>query len=274
MSLCDWLSIPCEAGPSDILAAPVGDVGLGVDAGAGAVAPTPRHAALLDVLQRGCIVVGGTATLTTLKTACGQVVAGTSSLPLHAIRTAAAMHSMLRWFASTQVRNVATLAGNIATASPISDMNPLLVAAGAFLVAAEASDDSVHAPSLRLISLSLLFKSYRVTHLHPRDVIVAIVVPLTRPFEYLRAFKQARRREDDIALVGAAVRARLAPVGGAWTCVSATVALGGMGAVTLLAPTAAAALQAGPWGDASTVDSALAALRKDVTLPETVPGGV
>jgi xanthine dehydrogenase/oxidase len=41
------------------------------------------------------------------------------------------VHAQLRWFASNQIRNVASLAGNLATASPISDMNPVLVALGA-----------------------------------------------------------------------------------------------------------------------------------------------
>lgn len=41
------------------------------------------------------------------------------------------MHAQLRWFASNQIRNVASLAGNLATASPISDLNPVLVALGA-----------------------------------------------------------------------------------------------------------------------------------------------
>ena len=35
----------------------------------------------------------------------------------------------LRWFAGNQIRNVACLGGNIATASPISDLNPIWVAA-------------------------------------------------------------------------------------------------------------------------------------------------
>ncbi|KAG5679787.1 hypothetical protein PVAND_009325 [Polypedilum vanderplanki] len=40
---------------------------------------------------------------------------------------------MLHWFSGTQVRNVASIGGNIVTSSPISDLNPILLAAGAKL---------------------------------------------------------------------------------------------------------------------------------------------
>ena len=36
-----------------------------------------------------------------------------------------AIQDMLRWFASTQIRNVAGLASNIVNASPISDLCPV-----------------------------------------------------------------------------------------------------------------------------------------------------
>lgn len=38
---------------------------------------------------------------------------------------------MLHWFSGSQIRNIATVAGNIVTASPISDLNPIWVVAGA-----------------------------------------------------------------------------------------------------------------------------------------------
>lgn len=47
---------------------------------------------------------------------------------------------MLRWFASNQIRNVACVAGNIATASPISDLNPMLVGLDATITLASASE--------------------------------------------------------------------------------------------------------------------------------------
>jgi len=44
-------------------------------------------------------------------------------------RSLKAVVQQLRWFAGTQIRNVASVGGNIGTASPISDLNPVWVAA-------------------------------------------------------------------------------------------------------------------------------------------------
>ena len=42
-----------------------------------------------------------------------------------------AILEQLKWFAGKQIKNVASVGGNICTASPISDLNPLWMAAGA-----------------------------------------------------------------------------------------------------------------------------------------------
>lgn len=41
-----------------------------------------------------------------------------------------AIVEMIHWFAGTQIRNVASVGGNIVTSSPISDLNPIFAAAG------------------------------------------------------------------------------------------------------------------------------------------------
>ena len=53
-----------------------------------------------------------------------------------------AVVEQLRWFAGRQIRNVGTLGGNICTASPISDLNPLWMAMGAsFVVVAQGGKE-------------------------------------------------------------------------------------------------------------------------------------
>lgn len=97
---------------------------------------------------------------------------------------AIAIHDMLRWFASTQIRNVACLGGNLATASPISDMNPLLAACGATLTIASAARGE------RDVSVREFFKGYRKVDLQPDEIIVAVRVPHSAPLEFVMPFKQ------------------------------------------------------------------------------------
>ena len=77
---------------------------------------------------------------------------------------ARACATMLRWFASTQIRNVASLGGNIATASPISDMIPTLLACGASLTAAS------EARGERTVPLAGFVTGYRRVALEPDEV--------------------------------------------------------------------------------------------------------
>lgn len=76
--------------------------------------PELRDAALTD----GDLVLGASTPLNSIAALCEEHAHGS------AVCEAAAQ--MLRWFASNQIRNVACLGGNLATASPISDMNPLV----------------------------------------------------------------------------------------------------------------------------------------------------
>jgi xanthine dehydrogenase/oxidase len=125
-----------------------------------------------------------------------------------------------------------------------------------------------------------MFKKYRVTALAPGDVILSIIIPLTLPFEYLQAYKQARRREDDIALVGGAFRVRLQPAGASasselsfWQVADVALAFSGMSFVSAQSPSAVASLMGADWSEGS-VAAAMDALRKDLSLPENVPGGM
>lgn len=92
---------------------------------------------------------------------------------------------MLRWFASTQIRNVACLGGNLATASPISDMNPLLAACGATLCIASSARGE------RQLPVHEFFKGYRKVDLQPDEIIVAVRVPHSASLEFILPFKQA-----------------------------------------------------------------------------------
>ena len=104
----------------------------------------------------------------------------------------------LTLFASPPIRNRATLGGNLATASPIGDAAPLLL----------ALDASVHVAgpgrARRTLPLSSFFTGYRQTALRPGEMLTAVEIP--RPFpELVRFYKVAKRRLDDISTVAAAM---------------------------------------------------------------------
>jgi xanthine dehydrogenase small subunit len=100
-------------------------------------------------------------------------------------------------FASPLIRNRATLGGNLATASPIGDAAPLLLALDARLRLVSAGGE-------RILPLDEFFLGYRKTALAPGELIRSIVLPKPLP-PVARFFKAAKRRLDDISTVACAI---------------------------------------------------------------------
>jgi len=178
----------------------------------------------------------------------------------------------MQWFAGEQIRNVATLAGNIVTASPISDLNPIFVACGAVLHLASAAGGA------REVPLSEFFLGYRKTAIRPTEVVVAVYVPHTRALEYTMAFKQARRKDDDIAVANACMRVLLERGGGGNGTVGHHIkelylGYGGVAPTTVRARGTEAALMGQVW-DPAIVDLACEHLAADLPLAWDAPGGM
>ncbi len=112
-----------------------------------------------------------------------------------------ALDEMLHYFAARQVRNRATIGGNIGTASPIGDLPPVLLALDAELTIANLD-------GTRSIPLSNFFKGYRQTDLQLGEIIVSIRISKTiSPNAVKRlnqAYKVGKRGTDDISIVAAA----------------------------------------------------------------------
>ncbi|KAF8820602.1 hypothetical protein IE077_003005, partial [Cardiosporidium cionae] len=125
-----------------------------------------------------------------------------SSSTLYKVRVLEMYKQQLRWFASTPIRNVASFGGNIYTASPISDINPLHMAAGCILSTVKLDSGEL---IYRKISIAdSFFIGYRKTILEENEILLTLFIPFTKKDEYIFAFKQSRRKEDDTALVNAA----------------------------------------------------------------------
>lgn len=111
------------------------------------------------------------------------------------------LDEMLHWFAARQIRNRATMGGNIANGSPIGDLAPVLLSLDAEVCISGSDGD-------RTIPLANFFKGYRQTDLQPGEVIVTVKIPKsTTPGTIRRlsqSYKIGKRGTDDISIVAAA----------------------------------------------------------------------
>jgi xanthine dehydrogenase small subunit len=136
----------------------------------------------------------------------------------------------LALFASPLIRNRATLGGNLATASPIGDSAPLLLALDTQLCLVSRAGE-------RRIALDEFFVDYRKTVLRPGEVIKSVRIPKAWP-DRARFYKIAKRSMDDISTVAAGMAIWTA--GGRVT--RARIAYGGVAPLPLRARDAETAL--------------------------------
>ncbi len=152
-----------------------------------------------------------------------------------------ALDEMLRWFAARQIRNRATLGGNLGTASPIGDLPPVLLALDAELKLASVKGE-------RTVPIAEFFKGYRQTSLEPGEVIVSVRLPKEvrggASKRLSQAYKVGKRGADDISIVAAAFTVDLDNEG---YVVHSRLAYGGVAATPMRAVAAEEVLSAQPW---------------------------
>lgn len=206
--------------------------------------------------------IGGNVVLTDLENICEEAIkyyGKTKGQPF------AAILKQIRYFAGRQIRNVGTPAGNLATASPISDLNPVFVATNTILVA-RSVDKTTEIP------MSQFFKAYRLTALAPDAIIASLKIPIFKEKgEHIRAYKQAKRKDDDIAIVNAALRVLLDDNHVVEDC---SLVYGGMAPTTTGAKTAMTYLVGKKLTDPKTLEGVMNALEEDFDLRFGVPGGM
>ncbi|KAJ1965923.1 hypothetical protein GGI12_000444 [Dipsacomyces acuminosporus] len=178
----------------------------------------------------------------------------------------AALHENLKYFAGNQIRNVATIAGNIATASPISDLNPVFMATGAIATLVSASGGE------RQVPMAEFFLGYRRTAMQKGEVLLNVIVPFNAPGEVVCAFKQAKRKDDDIAIVTCGLRVRIDRESG--LVADAAFAYGGMAPTTILAKKTMDLARGQKWGSKELLDTLLQECQNEMHLDFTVPGGM
>ncbi len=148
---------------------------------------------------------------------------------------------MLRFFASRQIKNQATLAGNICNASPIGDLPPVLLALDAVARIRGPEGD-------RDVAMDDFFLDYRKTAMRPGEVLREFFVPALPEGAHTAAFKVSKRRELDISAVCAAM---VISTGDDGAVLHARLAYGGMAATPRRAERAEAAIRNRQWNGAT-----------------------
>lgn len=141
---------------------------------------------------------------------------------------------LLRRYASVQVRNAATIGGNIANGSPIGDGPPALIALGATLHLRQGD-------ARRALPLEAFFLDYRKQDRRLGEFVEAVTIPGSAPA--LRCYKISKRFDQDISAVCGCFNVTVE--GGVVT--SARIAFGGMAGIPKRASAAESALLGQTW---------------------------
>jgi xanthine dehydrogenase small subunit len=159
---------------------------------------------------------------------------------------------LIRRFAGWQVRNAATLGGNIANGSPIGDTPPALIALGATLELQKGD-------KTRTLPLEDFFLDYKKQDRAPGEFVRSVTIPKLASDEHFRCFKLSKRYEQDISAVMGAIKLRLAD----GKIADARIAFGGMAGTPKRARAVEAKLKGLAPGDDAGIAKALAALKDD-----------
>lgn len=215
-------------------------------------------------VKDGGIEIGAAVRLSELMKVFRRVIAERAA---HETSACKAFLEQLKWFAGTQIRNVASVGGNICTASPISDLNPLWMAARAEFQITDCKGNTRTTPAENF------FLGYRKVDLSRNEILQSIFLPWTRPFEFVKEFKQAHRREDDIAIVNAGIRVFLEQRGENQVVTDASLVYGGVAPLSLSARTTKEFLIGKLWNQ-ELLEGALKVLQKDILIKDDAPGGM
>jgi len=229
------------AHPEALFVAGATDVGLWV---------TKQHRPLTDIIALGEVAELSHLTETPDGLTIGAGVRYTDALS--ALATLAPdIGALVRRLGSVQVRNSGTIGGNIANGSPIGDMPPALIAAGATLTLRGGG-------KRRALPLEAFFLDYSVQDRRPGEFVESIFVPRPRAGSLFKAYKISKRFDQDISSVCGAFHIEVAD----GAVASARIAFGGMAATPKRAVACEAALIAHPWSE-DTIERAANALDDD-----------
>jgi len=149
-------------------------------------------------------------------------------------------HDILKIFAAEQIRNAATIGGNIINASPIADSLPCL-----FVLDARLELSSVSGK--REVAISAFYTGYKKFDLREGEILTKVIIPLPEKKAQLALYKVSKRRDLDISTVTLGLH--LARQESKITNVR--LAAGGVAATIVPLSNAATILSSGDWSEST-----------------------
>jgi xanthine dehydrogenase small subunit len=158
---------------------------------------------------------------------------------------------MLNVFGSQQIRNLATIGGNLGSGSPIGDTLPVLMAHQAELLIENADEQ-------RTEKLEDYLLGYRKTSLMPDEIITKVLLPSDEG-QIIWSEKISKRRDLDIATVSAGFALKLTKNNKVQSLI---LAYGGLAAITKRASETEEFLLGKDW-EKQTIEEAMAILEEE-----------
>jgi xanthine dehydrogenase small subunit len=165
-----------------------------------------------------------------------------------------ALADMLNVFGSLQIRNLATLGGNLGSASPIGDTLSALIPYNANVILQNVS-------AKREVAIRAYTTGYRKTVRANDELIVEIVLPKPKQNTLVRWYKVSKRKNLDISTVSAGFALEFDEMK---RISSATLTYGGMAERVKQATTAEMFLQGKRW-ERDVLEEAMPLIDKDFT---------
>jgi len=144
-----------------------------------------------------------------------QIGAGTTvaeiknSKTLSARRPLAKVSQYFNQFASTAIRNRATLGGNLVNASPIGDLTIFFLALNSQICLSNSQNDGL--PFSRIVPLPDFYQSYKNVDLQPDEIVDYLKFQVPKQNARFNFEKVSKRRHLDIASVNSAMLIQVDP---------------------------------------------------------------
>ncbi|XP_030065867.1 aldehyde oxidase 1 [Microcaecilia unicolor] len=208
------------------------------------------------------VTVGAASSLTLVKDTLTEVV---SKLPEEKTKILRALLQQLSTLAGPQIRNTASLGGNIISKSSTSDLNPILAVSNCTLTLASKE-------RTRQIPLDeTFFDGLGQSALKSDEILLSVHIPYSRKWEFVYAFRQAPRRINALPIVNAGMRVLFKE--GTDIIQDVNIFFGGVGRSTVCAKKTCQRLKGCHWNE-EMLNEACRQILDEVALPGSAPGGM